>query len=179
MCNMMICNTAIFRRLEINAWCLPSLRRPYATVCHCATDNNHASPPLAVKVFTAETSQVFTINAPTHHPLPCLCLPLRSCLIYKLPIPTYSGRKIAVLVKSTFTQNPKTWFRNVISQIARWLFSRRIADRRTLWRRLIMCVSSQVKDPTCGFTSVPIKTIVSQTDGLVLSGFDVDWKLIL
>ena len=55
------------------------------------------------------------------------------------------------------SHNPKTWFRNVISQIARWLFSRRIADRRTLWRRLIMCVSSQVKDPTCGFTSVPIK----------------------
>ena len=109
MCNMMICNTAIFRR--INAWCLPSLRRPYATVCHCATDNNHASPPLAVKVFNTETSQVFTINAPTHPPLPCLCLPLPCCLIYKLPISTYSGRKIAVLVKSTFTQS-----QNVISQ---------------------------------------------------------------
>ena len=133
MCNMMICNTAIFRRLEINAWCLPSLRRPYATLplshtapyptlphCHTATLSichtapapaTHGSPPLAVKVFNAETSQVFTINAPIHPPLPCLCLPLPCCLIYKLPISTYSGRKIAVLAKSTFAQS-----QNVISQ---------------------------------------------------------------
>ena len=139
---------------------LPSLRRPYATVwSHCQQSWFAASGCEGLQYWDVSGFYDQRPHPPggSHHPLPCLCLPLPSCLIYKLPISTYSGRKIAVLAKSTFAQNPKTWFRNVISQIARWLFSRRIADRRTLWRRLIMCVSSQVKDPTCGFTSVPIK----------------------
>ena len=84
--------------------CLPLVVCPscYNTTCQ---QSWHA--PLAVKAFcTTETSQVFTTPPPTpptipppcHHPF-VLPLPLPACLIYKLQ--TYSGSKIAVLVKST------------------------------------------------------------------------------